>query len=95
MCGELGVTGAKSQISSPRPPGLPTSHNASPAGQALFAQELTRTVAPRYQWLQPMGSKDPLYQWLIGDELFGRARRKTGPPSLSPEPWDALPVTLE
>jgi hypothetical protein len=34
------------------------------------------------------GSKDPLYQWLMGDELLGRARRRTGAPSLSAEPWD-------
>lgn len=62
--------------------------NSSPAGQARFAQELTRTVAPNCQWPPSPGSKDPLHQWLIGDGLSGTARRRIGPPSRSHEPWD-------
>ena len=33
----------------------------------LFQQEMRRTVAPTYQWPQPRFSKDPLRQWIIGD----------------------------
>ena len=68
--------------------------DTSLARQALFAQELRRTVAPTCRWLQPMGSKDPLYQWLIGDELFGRPRRRTGAPSLDTESWDEISIAL-
>jgi hypothetical protein len=67
----------------------------SSAGQALFGQELRRTVAPSYQWPQPRGSRDPLYQRLIGDPLFGRARRRTGAPFVSAEePWMSDDVTV-
>ena len=54
-----------------------------------------RTVAPSYQWPQPAVSKDPLYRWLIGDELFGRARRRTGAGSLGAGSWDALSIALQ
>jgi len=63
--------------------------SASPTAQAMFAREMRLTVAPSYHWPQPRGSKDPLYEWLIGDALFGKIRRRTGTPSVdAKEPWD-------
>jgi hypothetical protein len=32
--------------------------------QQLFAEEMRRTVAPRYEWPQPPGSWDPLFRYL-------------------------------
>lgn len=34
-------------------------------GQQRFAAEVSRTVAPGYQWPQPARSGDPLYHWII------------------------------
>jgi hypothetical protein len=67
----------------------------SSTGQRLFARELTRTVAPTCRWPQPSESKDPLYLWLIGNELHGRAHRRTGARSLNIEPWDILLTALK
>jgi TniQ len=33
-------------------------------GEALFAQEVQKTVAPGYKWPQPRSSRDPLYRWI-------------------------------
>ncbi len=32
--------------------------------QQLFAEEMRRTIAPRYEWPQPPGSWDPLFRYL-------------------------------
>ena len=33
-------------------------------GDALFAREVQKTVAPEYKWPQPRSSRDPLYRWI-------------------------------
>jgi hypothetical protein len=58
---------------------------ASPAGHALFDQELKRTVAPSLRWPPARGSKDPLYRRLVADEV-DRARRKAAAQSPSADP---------
>jgi hypothetical protein len=57
---------------------------ANPDGQQRFAAEVSRTVAPGYQWPQPLRSGDPLYHWIID-------RRPHEPPLSNYRRWPAPP----
>jgi hypothetical protein len=86
-----------------RMPNMARMYNHALGGKGNFAsdreavQNLFR-LAPENAYVpRPTGSswarrrasrKLALYQWLIGEALFGRVHRRTGAPSLARDPWD-------